>query len=240
MPPTIASNNLLLWRVQSQKHTAILLFAESNKRLIQKKTLHGAAVKNFKLVKHLNDKAAKTAHKSGLDIIQLDESQQTGQSFGDRLTNAVESIFLKGYERLIVIGNDCPDLTPADLRKTNVELEMNDLVLGPDQRGGTYLIGLNRSSFVVDKFRCLAWQKKELCQTFASYAKDLHASIRWMSQKVDFNHSDEIKSYSAISAGIRKLISQLIDQVAYFDVATNFYAAVQLETNSRRGPPQLI
>ncbi len=68
--------------------------------------------------------------------------RQIGPNFKTRLHHAVGTLVAAGYERIVIVGNDCPDLGRADIDEAFHRLEDHDAVLGPDHRGGNYLIGL--------------------------------------------------------------------------------------------------
>jgi 2-phospho-L-lactate guanylyltransferase (CobY/MobA/RfbA family) len=67
----------------------------------------------------------------------------TGASFGERLEDAVERLAMLGYRKIVIVGSDCPSLEAHDISRTFQLLEQKRLVLGPDHRGGCYLIGLH-------------------------------------------------------------------------------------------------
>ncbi len=67
---------------------------------------------------------------------------QRGASFGEKLENAVLRIAALGYDEVVVIGRDCPRLNADDIVSAFAQLSNHRLVLGPDHRGGCYLIGL--------------------------------------------------------------------------------------------------
>jgi rSAM/selenodomain-associated transferase 2/rSAM/selenodomain-associated transferase 1 len=68
--------------------------------------------------------------------------EQLGEGLGARLEQAVAAAFAAGVERLVVIGTDCPQLEPAVLIEALDQLMRTDVVLGPAEDGGYYLIGL--------------------------------------------------------------------------------------------------
>lgn len=68
----------------------------------------------------------------------------TGASFGQRLEDAVEQLSALGYGKIVIVGSDCPSLAADDIANAFQTLEKKQLVLGPDHRGGCYLIGLRR------------------------------------------------------------------------------------------------
>jgi len=70
--------------------------------------------------------------------------EQRAGDLGTRMHAAFKEAFLKGSERVLVVGTDCPGLTDNLLDKALEELREHDVVLGPARDGGYYLIGLKR------------------------------------------------------------------------------------------------
>src|SRR5436189_293869 len=66
--------------------------------------------------------------------------RQAGHDFATRLENAIARINELEYDEVVVIGRDCPSLRPIDIEHAFGKLESRKLVLGPDHRGGCYLI----------------------------------------------------------------------------------------------------
>lgn len=67
---------------------------------------------------------------------------QVGATFAARLENALECLARLGYNHIVAIGRDCPSLTSDDIDVAFAHLRENRLVLGPDHRGGCYLIAV--------------------------------------------------------------------------------------------------
>lgn len=72
----------------------------------------------------------------------IDYAPQLGDGLGDRLVNAIETAFQHKTDRVIVIGADCPQLHAQMLAEANRQLDQHDVVLGPAEDGGYYLIGM--------------------------------------------------------------------------------------------------
>ncbi len=68
--------------------------------------------------------------------------EQRGANFAERLEAATEKIASLGYDEVVLIGSDCPSLTSDDLASAFAQLDPKRLVIGPDHRGGCYLIAL--------------------------------------------------------------------------------------------------
>ncbi|MGQ0713053.1 MAG: TIGR04282 family arsenosugar biosynthesis glycosyltransferase [Gemmatimonadaceae bacterium] len=69
---------------------------------------------------------------------------QCDGDLGARMACAVGDELARGAERVIVIGTDCPEVTPAVIEDAFARLERSDVVLGPAADGGYYLIGMSR------------------------------------------------------------------------------------------------
>ena len=69
---------------------------------------------------------------------------QAEGDLGQRLRSAFQRSFDAGASRVVVIGSDCPAITADDIRNAWEALRTHDVVLGPANDGGYWLIGLRR------------------------------------------------------------------------------------------------
>ncbi len=70
---------------------------------------------------------------------------QNGQDLGGRLDNALTDCLSQGYERAVIMDSDSPTLPPAFLSQAfNALADDADVVLGPCDDGGYYLIGIKK------------------------------------------------------------------------------------------------
>lgn len=97
--------------------------------------------------------------------------EQEGSSLGNRLQHATKSAFESGAERVVVVGTDCPSLTSSDLTNAFEQLEAHDLVIGPAQDGGYYLIGLNAEC--ASLFADIDWSTSQVFEQTLHKARDL-------------------------------------------------------------------
>jgi glycosyltransferase A (GT-A) superfamily protein (DUF2064 family) len=138
--------------------TAILLFAQSEDRESVSKPIAFQKSKNVLIWKKMNERVLKTIQKTKLQYFHSNETNQLGASFGEKLTNAILQLFNKGFEKVIVIGNDCPELKSHHLIETASRLSKNDFVLGANYNGGAYLIGVTKSALNLEDFKTIKWQ----------------------------------------------------------------------------------
>lgn len=67
---------------------------------------------------------------------------QHGNDLGERMQHAFSFLFELGYERVLIIGSDCPQLSTVHLNHAFELLETHDVCIGPVDDGGYYLLGL--------------------------------------------------------------------------------------------------
>ena len=68
--------------------------------------------------------------------------EQRGSGIGERMQNAVADVLGLGYDRAVLIGTDIPDLEADTVDTAFAMLDFSDVVMGPTEDGGYYLIGM--------------------------------------------------------------------------------------------------
>jgi rSAM/selenodomain-associated transferase 1 len=86
--------------------------------------------------------------------------RQGSGDLGEKMIRAFDEAFAVGSSRVMIIGSDCPDLSPEILAAGFAALADHDLVLGPASDGGYYLIGL--SAPCTPLFRGCPWGTEQL------------------------------------------------------------------------------
>ena len=75
------------------------------------------------------------------------ERQYTEQGEGDlgqRMERAFQENFQKNYRHIVLVGTDCPQMTAFHVKEAFYSLKTHDMVIGPSEDGGYYLIGLSK------------------------------------------------------------------------------------------------
>jgi rSAM/selenodomain-associated transferase 1 len=86
--------------------------------------------------------------------------EQRSGDLGARMHDALESTLLQS-DRAVLMGADCPTLTPACLRQTDFWLRTDcELVLGPAEDGGYVLIGMKAAWREV--FHGVSWGSEDV------------------------------------------------------------------------------
>lgn len=69
---------------------------------------------------------------------------QQGDNLGARLDNALTYCLTDGFTKAVIMDSDSPTLPATYLSQAFTALDQSDVVLGPCEDGGYYLIGLNQ------------------------------------------------------------------------------------------------
>jgi rSAM/selenodomain-associated transferase 1 len=99
------------------------------------------------------------AERHGVQLLE-----QTGENLGARMHAAFIALVAKGFTRILIVGTDVPSLPLEHYRQAVEILRTHELVLGPAEDGGYYLVGLSKP--VPELFCDIAWSTDQvLAQT---------------------------------------------------------------------------
>ena len=215
--------------------TAILLFSRSATAEALEKGFE-AKKSGERVTEELIRRAERTVSLSGLPAFRSDETTQRGTTFGQRLAEAMGHVFAKGFENVIVVGNDCPSVRPSHLRTAARLLENGENVLGPDRRGGVWLLGLQRSDFNARGLASLRWESGDL---YADLVAQLPA-IADFARLADLNDLREIKqNWWQLRYLLGRLADLINDGVRVAFAAVDLPETVAVLRRLGRAPPVL-
>jgi rSAM/selenodomain-associated transferase 1 len=110
---------------------------------------------------------------------------------GHRLATAIDWAFDQGYGAALVIGTDCPDLDAAILNQGLAALAAGaDLVLGPAQDGGYYLLGLTAPQPTL--FEGIAWSTSAVLAQTEAQAQRLQLTSAYLPTLVDIDTPEDL------------------------------------------------
>jgi rSAM/selenodomain-associated transferase 1 len=124
---------------------------------------------------------------------------QTGSSLGEKMSNAFQLLFNKGYNHIAIIGSDCYELTAEIINHALGSLNSFDTVIGPAKDGGYYLLGMN--NFYPGLFTVKNWSTETVAaetiqlitrHNISSYQlpllSDIDTEEDWRTAKNENNH----------------------------------------------------
>ena len=126
---------------------------------------------------------------------------QVGDDLGQRMFNAFDKGFKKGYDRIIIIGSDMYDIDQHDLMHAFAQLKTNDFVIGPASDGGYYLLGAKKMN--KNLFLNKAWGTPTVLK---ATLRDLeNENFEQLDIKNDVDLYDDIKDHEAFQPFLKHL-----------------------------------
>ncbi len=100
---------------------------------------------------------------------------QVGPDLGARMVHAFETLFARGYHRILIIGTDAPTLPLSTYHDAFSLLAAHDVVLGPALDGGYYLIGLKQPA--PELFAEIPWSTDQVLALTQRKAAELGLTV---------------------------------------------------------------
>ena len=117
------------------------------------------------------------------DVFKGDLGQSMFYTFDFFLTE-------KGYKKTIIIGSDIPHLTTDEINTGFATLDKCDVVLGPDDDGGTYLIGMNRPYDILSE---IVWSQGTDFEKIKKRARRRNLKVRFLNRTYDVDSIEDLK-----------------------------------------------
>jgi uncharacterized protein len=122
---------------------------------------------------------------------------QRGDDLGIRMYNAFQKT-LSRYEQVVLIGSDCPDLSPSIIEEAFHNLADHDMVLGPASDGGYYLLGLTSGHLVKSLFQGLTWGGKTVFNDTMTLSRQAGLRVHILPPWTDIDDIDALRHFFQI------------------------------------------
>ncbi len=123
----------------------------------------------------------------------MDINYQRGKDLGERMFHAIYQS-RKHYKNIVLIGTDCADLQVEDLNLALQKLTNEvDVVIGPANDGGYYLIGMN--STYQKLFDDINWGSDDVLQKTRRNSEKLKLKLSEINQRNDVDEAHEVETY---------------------------------------------
>jgi rSAM/selenodomain-associated transferase 1 len=113
-----------------------------------------------------------------------------GFDIGACLQQALGHILEQGYRKALAIASDGPSLPAAILRQAVTVLDDADLVLGPGEDGGYYLVGMKRPYWEI--FEQVHWSTDRVLRQTLERAADLDLRVCLLPPWYDVDTPDDL------------------------------------------------
>lgn len=118
---------------------------------------------------------------------------QEGSDLGDRMKNAFHKAFNDGYKKVIIIGSDLPDISARLIREAFDKLSKNEVVFGPAEDGGYYLVGFSTMKTYV--FEDKPWSQSNLLAITLQELEEKVVTYDVLETLNDIDVYDDLKNY---------------------------------------------
>jgi len=125
-------------------------------------------------------------------LTQYSKQLQRGSDLGEKMSGAIEEL-CETHQGVILIGSDCPLLSSAQLNEAREALQTNDLVLGPAEDGGYYLIGMNKHRQQL--FRDIEWSTSSVLEKTMEKASGANLKVHLLEKLYDVDHYADWERY---------------------------------------------
>ena len=115
---------------------------------------------------------------------------QRGRDVGERMERAFRKAFRDGFDRVVLVGTDCPGLTAAILTRAFRLLDRHPVVLGPAADGGYYLVGLQMPVPAV--FRNMPWGTSRVLSRTTRILRSLGIAVASLPQLADIDRPEDL------------------------------------------------
>lgn len=123
-----------------------------------------------------------------------------GTDLGECLVQALEGLLLRGYRKAIALNADGPSLPPEYLLQAADSLNDHDLVLGPSQDGGYYLVGLKQMHTAL--FKAIPWSTAQVLRQTLDQAAAFKLRV---AQTPEWYDVDTVQDLARLEAELTQL-----------------------------------
>lgn len=222
--------------------TVLFIFSLSAKIEAERKPIFGAQKRSTSehFYNLLNKRTLAIAKKSDIDVVWLDEKKQKGKNFTERFFNAYQTLFKQGYENVISIGNDTPNLNINHIKQAITLLSKQQIVYGPSKDGGVYLLGFNKTAFNAISFKSVSWLTQNVANELNSKATEEGFSFSVLEELIDIDSKKTALEFAYSNP--RALLSSYILQVLINKTSSITQLSLKVlnltvSSFSLRGPP---
>ena len=110
---------------------------------------------------------------------------------GARMLPAFQDIFIKGYKNAVLVGADIPVLEPKYILNALRALSTHDLVYGPAEDGGYYLVGMSKP--IKEVFENIPWSSAQTLKISLQQADRSGYSVDLIDTLSDIDTIDDVK-----------------------------------------------
>jgi len=120
--------------------------------------------------------------------------QQIEGDLGEKIVAAFNYV-LQRHQKAVIIGSDCPEISPTDIMHALYLLDQNDIVIGPTEDGGYYLMGCKEN--VPSLFDSIKWSTSVVFQQTIQRIEEQGFTYSQMKTLSDIDTEEDWRRYKS-------------------------------------------
>jgi rSAM/selenodomain-associated transferase 1 len=118
---------------------------------------------------------------------------QADGDLGTRMAAGLASRFSAGARRVVIVGTDCPGITPVTIREALEALDGSDVVFGPAADGGYYLMAVHARHGAVHSriLHDVPWSSDRTLRVSLERARDAGLATALLGELRDVDTADD-------------------------------------------------
>jgi len=181
------SNSAKIQSVMTKHTISVAKFLQENKLIDISIAISGLGVSNCK----------RWTRELGIKKFNLQGKGCLGEKMKRQIIINKKYCTQHKIKNIIFIGTDLPDLCHQDLLKTLKELQKNDLILGPSDDGGYWLIGLSGkiiSKYLYLPFINIVWSNENVLHNTIDNFTSTEIKYKLLNKKIDIDTIIDIEN----------------------------------------------
>jgi len=118
------------------------------------------------------------------------KDKQVAGDLGDRMKAAFKKEFEDGAKSVVIIGTDCAQINEIEVQEAFKALFQQDVVIGPADDGGYYLLGMNY--LISELFENKSWSTEKLIEETKETLKQKDIDYALLDVKSDIDYEADL------------------------------------------------
>ncbi|MEL7833089.1 TIGR04282 family arsenosugar biosynthesis glycosyltransferase [Fodinibius sp. Rm-B-1B1-1] len=122
---------------------------------------------------------------------------QEGENLGQRMQHAFREAFESEQQKVVIIGSDCASLRNEIVQEAFNKLDTHEVVIGPAQDGGYYLLGM--SEYYPVLFEGKSWSSSSVLQSTVEQVEKMNLSYHLLPTLNDIDTEADLRTSNRIA-----------------------------------------
>ena len=149
------------------------------------------------------NKSRKWCNELGIKNFNLQGRGSLGERMKRQIIINKKLCFKRKFRNIIIIGTDLPDLCHVDLLSAIEELKTNELIFGPSNDGGYWLIGFSKKLFSSTNFYLpfinIKWSRSDVLQKTIDNFSTMSLKYKFLRTKMDIDTITDIEKRNELN-----------------------------------------